>query len=89
MKPNVLRDKGIKQLGRTTCDGSMTGITNVAIKAQYDICVAFYEQKIREIFEEIEAYCKSGQCWVKTDTPFNWQALKSKYQGGTPEKEPA
>lgn len=37
------------------------------------------QETAREILEEIEAYCQSGQCWLKTESPFNWQSLKTKY----------
>jgi len=37
-----------------------------------------HQEKVQEIIEEIEKYCKSGQCWLKTPSPFNWQALKDK-----------
>jgi hypothetical protein len=53
-------------------------------KAQRDDDVAFYEQKIREMFEEIERGCGGeGNEYISLAELFMsdfWQALKSKYQ---------
>jgi hypothetical protein len=85
MKPPILSEFKIMFLGREVIIQEETIRTTplmlAGMAAQNDADAAYYEQRIREIFEEIESYCKSGQCWVKTDSPFNWQSLKSKYTG--------
>ena len=85
-KAPVLSDEEIWQASQNACLlNEYKGLSRVEFsyayftaQAQNDADHKHYQGIIREIFEEIEAYCQSGQCWLKTESPFNWQSLKSR-----------
>ena len=52
IKKSLLTDEEIKQIGRTSCDGSMIGIVKTVAQAQLDNSLKALEEKLIELSKE-------------------------------------